>query len=177
MRPTDRGHHEATDDAGSIRVEVAPARRWTGIGMFALLGLLLFWLALAQPPASLPLRVGVLAGAVLAFWLSVRMREATRRGLVLIGAELRESGSGGRLLASLDQVREVDRGALAFKPSHGFLLHLARGAGGGRVWAPGLWWRMGSRVGVGGVLRASETRFLAETIALRLAARAARSGD
>lgn len=163
-----------TEEEGSgtgpveVEVGVAPMRRWAGIGALSLIGLLLLWLALAHPPASLGLRAGVLAGAVAALWLAVRMRLATERGLVLTGMDLRESGPEGRLLARMDQVRGVDRGAFAFKPSHGFLLHLEPGAAGGRAWAPGLWWRVGSRVGVGGVLRASETRFLAEAIALRV---------
>ena len=156
--------------AGEVRVEVAPVRRWMGIGTLTLLGLLLLWLAFAQPPESLGLRAGVLAGGAVALVLALRMRQATLRGLILTETELRETGPGGRLLASLGDVRGVERGAFALKPSHGFMLRLAPGAGGGRVWAPGLWWRAGTRLGVGGVLRASETRFLAEAIALRIGA-------
>ena len=159
------------------RIEVAPFRRWTGIAMQALLGLLLLWLALAEPPASLALRAGVLAGGVIALALALRLHGATRRGLVLTETELRETGEGGRVLARLDRVRSVDRGAFAFKPSHGFLLNLAPGSSPGRAWAPGLWWRIGDRVGVGGVLRASETRFIAEAIDLQLRAEARGEGS
>ena len=156
------------DEDVIVEVEVATVRRWAGIGTFTVLGLLLLWIALAQPPASLALRVSVLVAGIAAVVLAVRMRGATERALVLTPTELRESGAGGRRLAALRDVASIDRGAFAFKPSHGFLLHLKAGAGGGRAWAPGLWWRIGDRVGVGGVLRASEARFLAEAIALRL---------
>ena len=150
------------------RIRVAAARRWAALCILSLLGAILLWVALATPPAALWLRAGVLVGGLGAFWLAVRMGAATGRGLVLTRTELREDGAGGRVLARLDQVRTVDRGALAFKPSNGFLLHLAPDAGRGWVWAPGSWWRIGGRVGVGGVLRAADARAVAEFVSLRL---------
>lgn len=157
----------AADAAEIARVGVAPVRRWAGVATLGLLGLILLWLALARPPAGLGLRAGVLVAGVGALLLAARLHAATGRGLVLTETDLRESGPGGRRLARLDQVRSVDRGAFAFKPSHGFLLNLAPNSSEGRAWAPGLWWRVGDRVGVGGVLRASDARFIAEAIALR----------
>ena len=162
--------NKADMDADAVaRLGVAPSRRWAALLILGILGAALLWIALAVPPAALGLRIGVLVGGLGALWLAVRLHAATGRGLVLTDAELREAGPGGRTLARLDRVRTVDRGALAFKPSNGFVLHLMPGAGEGRVWAPGSWWRIGNRVGVGGVLRAAESRAVAEAIALRLA--------
>jgi hypothetical protein len=38
-----------------------------------------------------------------------------------------------------------------------------------RAWYPGLWWRMGRRVGIGGVTSAAQTKAMAEIIAAMIA--------
>jgi hypothetical protein len=63
----------------------------------------------------------------------------------------------------------VARGALAFKPSNGFPVTLR--ARGPFVWEPGLWWRIGRRVGVGGVTPGTPARFMAERMQERIARR------
>ena len=75
--------------------------------------------------------------------------------------------SAGRELCRLDNIASVQRGAFAFKPSNGFLIRLKSPLP--RTWAPGLWWRFGRNVGVGGVIPASEAKFMAEMISLYLA--------
>ena len=72
----------------------------------------------------------------------------------------------GRLLCRMDQIAGVDRGAFAFKPSNGFLVKLKEPMP--RVWQPGLWWRLGRRIGVGGVTPAGQGKFMADMIALKL---------
>jgi hypothetical protein len=76
--------------------------------------------------------------------------------------------SNGEVLARMDEILAVDRGAFAFKPSNGFTLKLNTKKP--RAWAPGLWWRFGRRVGVGGVTSAGQAKFMAEQIALRITA-------
>jgi hypothetical protein len=63
----------------------------------------------------------------------------------------------------------VERGAFALKPSNGFTLVMKHKSP--RAWAPGIWWRTGYRVGVGGVTAAGQSRFMAEQIALMIARR------
>ena len=72
--------------------------------------------------------------------------------------------------ARMDEIDRVERGAFAFKPSNGFLVHLKKP--GHRAWQPGLWWRMGRKLGIGGVTPAGQAKFMADMIALRL-----RGGD
>ncbi|MEM9031633.1 MAG: hypothetical protein AAGB18_03220, partial [Pseudomonadota bacterium] len=86
--------------------------------------------------------------------------------LVYEAGVLREEAPDGRVLASLGDIKGVDRGAFAFKPSNGFLLRLHDP--GVRAWVPGVWWRSGRYLGVGGLLPASETRAVAEAISLGL---------
>ena len=69
-------------------------------------------------------------------------------------------------MARLDDVQSVERGAFALKPSNGFTLVMKHK--NQRAWAPGMWWRMGYRVGVGGVTAAGQSRFMAEQIALQI---------
>jgi hypothetical protein len=97
------------------------------------------------------------------------MRRATGHGLVLTERELRDSA--GTVLARVEDMVSVDRGLFAFKPSNGFLLMTATRAE--RAWRPGLWWRFGRRIGVGGLAPARQTRAMAEIIATMIARRAA----
>ena len=87
-------------------------------------------------------------------------RERTRH-------ELRDSAGG--VLARMDEVTGLERGMFAFKPSNGFLLRLDTKKP--RAWRPGLWWSLGSRIGVGGMTPAHQAKFMAEIIATLLAAR------
>ncbi|WP_172960982.1 hypothetical protein [Oceaniglobus roseus] len=147
---------------------IAPStpRRAFGTGALALLGLVLLWIAATTAP-TLPWRLGLLAFGAVALFGAVRMWQATSRRLELTEHELREST--GRVLARVEDMRGVDRGVFAFKPSNGFVLVLDTPAP--RAWAPGLWWRIGRRVGVGGVTSGTEAKVMAELLATRIAAR------
>ena len=77
-------------------------------------------------------------------------------GLVLTEQELVDTS--GRLLTRIEDIHRVERGFLAFRPSHGFSLHLKTSQP--RAWAPGLWWRFGRPIGVGGVISGAQGRVL-----------------
>jgi hypothetical protein len=141
--------------------------------MLGLLGAILLWIALAAPPAAPGWRIFLLAFGALGWFGAWRLWKATGPALVLTGDRLADST--GRTVARLDEIEGVERGMLAFKPSNGFLLRLSRP--GTRHWSPGLWWRLGRRVGVGGVTGAGETRAMADLIALALAERDASPGS
>lgn len=145
----------------------SPARRLFGLGLLLSLGAILIWVALAHPPADAGWRMFllVLGGLVLA--LTEAMRRATRRRIELTAEGLRDSG--GRLLAAMEDIAEVDRGLFAVKPTAGFLVRLRRPAPA--AWAPGLWWRVGRSLGIGGVTGRAEARAMAEILQARLAER------
>jgi len=155
------------------RVVPSPARRIFGLTVLVLLGGLVLWLGLAAPEATnagagpaFRLLLTAMGGLVL--WSAWAMHRATEGGLVLTATDLRTVS--GRLVARVADIERVDRGLFAFKPSNGFVLRLS--TPGPRAWAPGLWWRLGRRVGVGGVARAAETRAMADAIAVLLIERA-----
>ncbi len=142
-------------------------RRIFAVAVMAGLGVLLVWLALSAPPAN-PFWTGFLVGlGVVALVLARRLWRATSHTLIL-----RESGlydSDGTTLALIEDIRKVDRGTFAMKPSNGFIVLLNRSAG--RGWRPGLWWRFGRRVAVGGVTAGSQTKPMADILTLRLSER------
>lgn len=156
------------DDRVLMRLYAPLPRRAFATATLAGLGALLLWVAVAQPGTGAVLRVALLAGGAAGLWLAVRLWQATGVALELTPLALREAG-GGRVLASLADVRAVNSGTFALKPSNGFLLVTRDPAP--LAWAPGLWWRIGRRVGVGGVTGRIEARVMAEMLTATLAER------
>ncbi|MGR3504022.1 hypothetical protein [Pseudaestuariivita sp.] len=140
-------------------------RRVFGVTVFAVLGLVLLWIVFRTPPASLGLMVVLLVLGIASLFGAMRMWSATERSLHLTerGLEL----DTGEMIAPWDDIAKVERGMLAFKPSNGFLV--TRKAKAPRAWAPGLYWQMGRRIGVGGVTTAAQGKLMADIIAMRLA--------
>ena len=151
------------------RAGASAPRRWMGVAMLALLGGLLVYLALTTP-ASLGWQAFLLALGGAALFLASRMHQTAAVVLELTETELRESE--GEVIARIEDIKRLNRGALAVKPSNGFTLQLDQ-AGKGR-WIPGIWWRWGKRVGIGGIMPAADTKTMAQMIEQMLAER---SGD
>ena len=155
-----------SDDGVLAVVGASPARRMTACGVVYMLGLLLIYLVFIEPPAF------ILAALIIGFGASIlllaeNLRRATRNEITLTAEGLFEST--GETLALMDDIISIDRGAFAFKPSNGFTLKLKTKQP--RSWAPGLWWRFGRFVGVGGAVSAGQAKFMAEQIALQIALR------
>jgi len=147
------------DDGIYAQVAASPARRIFAYGVLFVLGAMVVYVTLVQPPA-LHWMVFMLGFGFLVLWQAERMRRATVLTIALTETELRDSS--GTVLARIDEIRSVERGTFAFKPSNGFTLVLH--AKKPRAWMPGLWWRYGRRVGVGGVTNAGQSKFMAERI-------------
>ena len=158
------------------RLTVSPARRVFGLGVMLALAGLVLWLGLAGVEgggfavrgAMVLLGLGVLAAAV-------RMQRATQRALILTETVLVDTA--GVVLTRVDDIEGVDRGTFAFKPSNGFLLKTR--TKGTRAWQPGLYWRFGRRIGVGGVAQAAQAKAMADALTVVLVERkvAERSED
>ncbi|WP_434288047.1 hypothetical protein [Celeribacter sp. SCSIO 80788] len=142
----------------------SPARRMSAVALLGVLGALLLRVAFGaeEMTAGWMALLVVMAAAVL--WVAWRLWVATGVRLVLSEEDLREEG--GRVLCRLDEIEKVERGTFAFKPSNGFLIRLK--TPGSRVWAPGLWWRFGRRLGVGGVTPTGQGKAMADVIAARI---------
>lgn len=157
----DSEFENVTESTVLCRVSASGLRRIFGVGMLVLLGAMLIYIALVQPPANFGWQVFLIAVGAGAIFLGDKMRRATLTTLELTQSILRDSR--GVVVAQIDEIASVDRGTFAFKPSNGFILRLKDKRV--RVWQPGLWWRSGRRIGVGGVTSARETKQMAEMIA------------
>lgn len=144
----------------------SPGRRMIGVGSLAGLGAIMLYMAAALSPGLGWQAFQVALGAV-ALWCAHRMWRATAERLELTAEGLRSTD--GRILAPMDEILSVDRGVFAFKPSNGFMITLR--SKGPFVWEPGLWWRIGRRVGVGGVTPGTPAKYMAEVIQARIDAR------
>lgn len=152
------------DDEVLASLSPSPARRWLAIGLLAALGAVLIWVALSSAGASPVLRAFLAVLGIGAIVIADKMRRATMTWLEFTPEGLRDAS--GRVLCDTADIEAVEKGAFALKPSNGFSVRLkTRGA---FAWEPGLWWRLGRRIGVGGVTPAAQGKFMADVIALHL---------
>ncbi|MGP6087474.1 hypothetical protein [Antarctobacter jejuensis] len=147
-----------------MRITASPGRRLIGVAAMGGLGALLLYLALTEGGMELGWKLILVLGGGLSLWLAHRMWEATGHALILTDEALMDSD--GTVIARLDNIEKVDRSAFAMKPSNGFLVVLKEPEP--RVWRPGLWWRIGRRVAVGGVTSGAHTRPMADMMKLKL---------
>lgn len=142
-------------------------RRATGAGVLYALGFVLIYVAFVQPPRELHFLALLLIFGGICCYGAYRMWQVTGRMI-----ELSEAGlflSDGTLIARFEDIHKVDRSFFAFKPSNGFLITLKTPYP--RGWAPGLWWRIGKRIGVGGVTPGAAGKIMADTLAAMIAER------
>ncbi|WP_298857695.1 hypothetical protein [uncultured Sulfitobacter sp.] len=153
--------HEVLVTAGA-----SAGRRFLGLGSLGLLGVMLIYIAIVQSP-EIQWRIFLLVLGVGSLWMVNRMRSATASRLELTETELRDSD--GTRIALVEDIDVLDRGFFAFKPSNGFLMRTVKG--GETEWRPGMWWRVGRRIGVGGMMPAHQSKQIAEILAIMMAKR------
>lgn len=142
-------------------------RRGFGSGVLYALGALFIFIAVAQPPSGLHWIVVLIAAGAASMYGGYRMWQLSGRMILLSEEGLKMSD--GVVIAELADVEKVDRSFFAFKPSNGFLVTLKRPYP--TMWVPGLWWRVGRRVGIGGLTSPGEGKVMADTLAALLAER------
>ncbi|WP_282077724.1 hypothetical protein [Epibacterium ulvae] len=148
------------------RVGASAPRRLAGVGMLGFIGVFALYVVAAGSPTA-GWTVFLVATGAGALALAMRMWQATQNEIELTIEGLRSTD--GTEIARLDQIEAMDRGFLAFKPSNGFVLRMS--AAQARSWHPGLWWRMGRRVGIGGVTPGAQSKAMSEILAALLAKR------
>lgn len=164
----ERLFEDFTDQEELARLGPTAFRFWFGMTMTVFLAALLIYLAIQLPdlPAvtrALFLALGFGAG-VMALWINRNGRQA----IILTKSGLHDTH--GREIAAIDNIRSVDRGYVIFKPSNGFVVYLKEPTT--RAWEPGLWWRLGRRIGAGGTTPAAPAKDMADILNLLLKERA-----
>lgn len=137
------------------------------------IGAMLISVGISETPSDAVWRGILLICGGLSFAAALKLWRATSDGLVLTAESLADTQ--GRVLCHCGDIAGLDRGTFALKPSNGFVLRLRGSMPLG--WAPGVWWRIGSRLGIGGVLPADQTKFMAQVIAGIVAARSTPTQD
>ena len=148
----------------TIELKASPPRRFIAAFVLFVTGALLLWIAMTSPPASVGWLIFLLVIGGVILWAAMRLWQATASTMTLTDEALVDSS--GTVLCHIDNMRAVERGIFAFKPSNGFLIRMHKPVGKG--WAPGMWWRFGTRLGVGGVTPSAQAKAMADIIALRL---------
>jgi hypothetical protein len=154
-------------DTPLATLRLSTPRLWFTAACLAALAALLLWIAVVQPPGSLGWRGFLLLAAVLLGWSGLRLYRNADRALVLTEDALTDTRSG--TVCRIADIERVSTGTFALKPARGFAIALTQP--GERTWAPGLWWRIGRSVGVGGMTGTVETRMMAERIEALVTAR------
>ena len=144
-------------------LSISPGRRWFALGVVGLLSVLLLSLAMQSGTSFNTKIIFAIAGALTA-WGAFALYKSTKHGLVLTDDAL--ITTQGETIALLSDIQRVERGAFAFKPSGGFMLRLNEKAS--RRWVPGLWWRFGRIVGVGGATSAGQAKAMADILAAKI---------
>lgn len=147
-------------------VQASNGRRFLGLASLGMLGVLLLYIAFARPP-DLGWQVFLIVVGGVSLWGADAMRRATASRVELTETELRDGD--GTVIALVGDIISMDRGAFAFKPSNGFLLKTK--TTNTRIWRPGLWWRMGRRIGIGGMTPGHQTKFMSEILSALMAQR------
>lgn len=145
-------------------LQASPLRRMFGYTVLLALGALAVYLALTTNP-SIGFRLFLLIFGICVLVAAEYMRRATQLTVSLTHEGLFDSA--GTQLVAMDNIDKIERGLFAFKPSHGFVVITKDKQK--RAWAPGLWWRHGRRIGVGGVTPSGPAKFMAERLSLLVA--------
>ena len=130
-----------------VKLEVAQPRRMFGVLLLFGLGLTMIYISASSPPSKLYELAVLLGFAALFIWSGVRLYRATADTILLTRESI--STASGIEICRIEDIDNTDRGFFAFKPTNGFLVRTKTPKA--RHWSPGLWWRFGRKIGIGGV--------------------------
>lgn len=139
-------------------------RRVFAVAVSLGLGAYLIYLGMSDGLGAVWLRILFILGGLATVVIGSRMWRATDTVIELTPAGL--SDSSGRVLCRFEDIEKVDRAVFAVKPSNGLLLRLKTPQS--TAWVPGLWWRYGHRLGIGGIIAARDSKAMADAITMQM---------
>ncbi|MEM7545807.1 MAG: hypothetical protein AAF367_09750 [Pseudomonadota bacterium] len=143
------------------------AMRWVVLIVLGIMIVPCVLIAIASVNAS-PLTALLMLGLAAGGGLLARALILTESRAVLFDGTAIYDDAGTQL-CTLDDIVEIERGLALFKPSGGFVVVMK--TPGARGWSPGLWWRVGRRLGIGGATSGRAAKYMADAIMGALAAR------
>lgn len=143
-------------------LQVSQFRRLFGVGMLGGLGCVLLYIAATTAERGTIGLIGLLGFGLLILWASFRMYQATGDTLTLTREGI--FTNSGQTVCLVENIIRTDTGFFAFKPSNGFSVLLKQPMK--RSWCPGLWWRFGKRIGIGGVTSPGHGKAMSNMIAV-----------
>lgn len=155
-----------TDELVLAEARASGSRRLFAAFLLGAVGLGLAWSGLQLTLASVSGALMMAAGVIFV-WLALRLVLAADQAVVLTAAGLADAD--GTVIVDLDAIEGVDSSLLSARPSNGFIIRTRTRQAPG--WRPGLWWRLGHRVGIGGILPKARTRDMVNRLSLMLAER------
>ena len=121
-------------------------RRVLGVGLLFCIAVIFFYFAIYELRMSgIFAYVNLTIGSV-QFWAAYKVYVATNESLVFNDGKI--TSTDGTLVADVENIAKIDRSMFAFKPTNGLLIILRKPMPAS--WRPGLWWRCGRFVGIGG---------------------------
>ena len=144
-----------------ITLKMSKLKRLSGALLIFVLGTTLLFSVYkkSNPGYTVYESLFLLVGLILIF-VSWRIGRAR-----LTGIKLTKSGiydlNDVKLCAILD-INYIDRRTFAIKPANGFIIHLKNSAKS--FWIPGLCWRIGKRLAIGGMLSKQECKAFANLL-------------
>ncbi len=157
------------DDTLLFRLDVAPARRVIALVFMMLLSVILIYTAI-NSPLGFGVRGFLLAIGVVTLLGARALARGTKASV-----DLREDGiylSTGEELAHIDNIDRVEPGMFAMKPSGGISVKLKTAPG--FAFVPGMYWRVGRTLGIGGVTIRGAAKAMSDGLAAYLAERDAK---
>ncbi len=147
-----------------LTIQISYFRRLFGSGLMIALSVTLVY-AGANSMSGNGLGILLLLGfAALAFFAAWKLFQATEHQLILTAEGIKSQT--GEVIVDINNIESVDKSFFAFKPSNGFLLRLKEPMP--RGWVPGLWWRYGRRVGIGGATTPGHGKAMADLLTVLL---------
>jgi len=151
---------EADPDEILIGVDASPIRRLIGVMALLALCAIVLWHGYQRYSDSGEGLITMLI-ALAGIYGALRFWQSSSIGLVLTPTELRETG--GRQVVRVADITSVNREAFGIiKPTNGFVI-VTRESLPAAI-SPGIWWRLGRRIGIGGLTGAGEGKAMAELL-------------
>lgn len=145
-----------------VKIQPSFGRRIFGIAILCLAALIMLNYAFGDKAQSIVLRVFLLLFAVVFLWHAQTNLRFADAALILKRDGLFDNH--GELICNLSNINRIDRGWISFKPSNGLLIRMHRPMP--LKWVPGLYWRFGKNLGVGGMVSPVLTKEMSDKLLL-----------